>query len=60
MPEAVFAFHEPMLTYCTQMSQGLASGTINLAETPNSGSIYLVAGKSGARWLHQDVMDEDR
>jgi hypothetical protein len=43
------------------MSQGLASGTINLAETPNYGSIYLVAGKSGAQWLHQDgIAGEER
>jgi hypothetical protein len=53
-PEAVFAFPEPMLTYCTEITQGLASGTINLVEAPNYGSIYLPAGKPGDRWLHQD------
>jgi hypothetical protein len=43
------------------MSQGLASGTISLAETSNYGSIYLVAGKSGARWLHQhEIAEEER
>ena len=58
-PQAVFAFPEPMLTYCTEITQGLASGTINLVEAPNYGSIYLPGGKSGARWLHQDEIAEE-
>jgi hypothetical protein len=40
-------------------TSGTINGTINLVEAPNYGSIYLPAGKSGDRWMHQDEIAEE-
>jgi hypothetical protein len=59
-PEAVFAYPEPMLSYCTNLpNAALASGVINLVESPRYGDLYLPAGKSGERWLHQDEIAKE-
>jgi hypothetical protein len=53
-----------MLSYCTNLpNAALASGVVNLAESPRYGDVYLPAGKStgksGERWLHQDEIAEE-
>src|SRR5260370_7806672 len=40
-PEAVFAYPEPMLSYCTNLpNAALASGVVNLAESPRYGDLW--------------------
>ena len=63
-PEAVYAYPDPLLTYCTELAGGaLASGVLNLVESPRYRDLYLPAGKSsgksGERWLHQDEIAEE-
>lgn len=62
-PQAVWAFPEAMITYVTTLGSGaLAAGCLNLGETPTWSAVYLPAGRSGSRWLHQDdiALEESR
>jgi hypothetical protein len=53
-------YPEPMLSYCTNLpNAALASGVINLVESPRYGDLYLPEERSGQRWLHQDEIAEE-